>query len=199
MSLTSDPPPLIYFPLSQNYGDRVTLIVRSTGIGDSLASAVRAQTTSLDRDLPVYAMETMQEHVADSLWRERMAVDLIGVFGLFAMALAALGLCGVVTQAAAQRTREMGIRIALGAERRDVLRLVVGEGMLLAALGIGAGIVAALPLSLMVTGLLHGVTPHDPATLVAVACMLTVVACSASYWPARRAASVDPLVALRHE
>jgi len=160
---------------------------------------VRAQTASLDKALPVYGVETMREHVADSLWRERMAVDLIGVFGLFALVLAAIGLYGVVAQNVAQRTHEIGIRMALGAKRGDVLRLVVGEGMLLALLGAAAGVVAAWPLAPLMAALLHGVTPHDPLTLAGVAALLSAVALAASYWPARRAANVDPLVALRHE
>ncbi len=197
--LNSAAPPLIYFPIQQNYGGRATLIVRSAGSARDLAQAVRSQASALDQSLPVYAPETMQEHVADFLWRERMAVDLIGVFGLLTFGLAVIGIYGVVAQAAAGRTREIGIRMALGAERRDVLRMVVGEGFLPALVGIAAGAAATLPLGSVVTSLFHGVASRDPLTLAAVAALLAGMALAAGYEPARRAAKVDPVVALRHE
>ncbi len=199
LSLTADTPLLLYFSVLHDYDGRATLIVRTSRDPNTLSAAVRSQVAALDKNLPVYAVETMQEHVTGSLWRERMAVDLISVFGLLALVLAAIGLYGVVAHSVAQRTREIGIRMALGAERGDVLKLVVGEGMVLAVLGVGVGVAAALPLTRLMSGLLYGVSWNDPLTFLSVAALLAGVALAASYFPARRAAKVDPVVALRQE
>jgi len=144
-------------------------------------------------------VRTMAEQIASTLWQQRLAAGLIGLFGLLALVLAAIGLSGVVAQAVAQRTHELGIRMALGAQSRDILRLIVGQGMTLALIGIVAGLVAALGLTHLMSNLLYGVSAADPATFVMISLLLTAVALLASYLPARRAARVEPMVALRHE
>jgi predicted permease len=199
LSLTADTPLLMYFPVLHDYNGRGTLIVRTAGDPNTLASAVRTQVAALDKNLPVYDVQTMREHVTGSLWRERMAVELISIFGVLALVLAAIGLYGVVAHSVTQRTHEIGIRVALGAGRGDVLKLVVGEGMILALLGVAVGLAAALPLGRLMSGLLYGVTSHDPVTFACIAGLLAAVTLVACYIPARRAMRVDPMVALRYE
>jgi predicted permease len=199
LALDADTPFLLYFPVLHDYDGRATLIVRTAGDPNGLLAAVRSQVVALDKNLPLYGIETMQERVAGSLWRQRMALELIGIFGVLALALAAIGLYGVVAHSVAQRTRELGLRMALGAEHRDILRLVVGEGMILALEGVGVGLVGALACTRLMSSLLYGVSPTDPLTLAAVSLLLAAVTLAASYIPARQAAAVDPMVALRHE
>ncbi len=163
---------------------------------------MRGAIASLDKNLPVFGIKTMPQQMAFSLWRQRMAASLISTFGLLALALAAIGLYGVVAHSVAQRTHEIGIRVALGAGRNDVLRLVVGEGIALGLLGVAVGLVIALPLlplTRLMPGLLYGVRSSDPLTYAAIAALLGSVALAASYFPAQRATRVDPVVALRHE
>ncbi|MGH9711381.1 MAG: FtsX-like permease family protein, partial [Candidatus Acidiferrales bacterium] len=133
------------------------------------------------------------------LWAARMAAALLSVFGLIALVLAAIGIYGVMAYSIAQRTREVGIRMALGAQPGDVLRLIVGQGMLLAGTGVVVGLIAAFGISRLFTSLLFGVSPTDPFTFVSVAVVLSLSALTACYFPARRAMRVDPIVALRYE
>jgi len=199
LSLAAETPPLLYFSVLHDDNRRATLIVRSAGDPNSLLAAVRNQVAALDKNLPLYAVETMQEHVAGSLWRERMAAELISIFGVLALVLAAVGLYGVVAHSVAQRTREIGVRMALGDHARDILRLVVGEGMMLALEGVGVGLVAALACTRLMSSLLYVVSPTDPLALAAASLLLAGVTLAASYIPARQAATVDPIVALRYE
>jgi putative ABC transport system permease protein len=144
-------------------------------------------------------MKTMQEHVAFSVWQQKMASSLIGAFGVMAAFLAALGLYGVISHSISQRTHEIGIRMALGAQPAQVLRMVMREGMLLTATGIAGGILAAAALARLLGSLLFEIKASDPATFVAVAALLAIVSLAACYIPARRAMKVDPIVALRYE
>jgi predicted permease len=194
------PQPFVYSPLAQSYASTVTLVVRAPG-GDAraLAPALNAEVRALDAGLPLFDVKTMEEHLGVSLFPARVAAALLGGFGLLALVLAATGVYGVVSYAAAQQTREIGIRVALGARRRDVLRLVAGRGMLLVALGVALGLAGALALTRFMEGVLYGVSASDPLTFALVAALLLAVALVACLVPARRATKVDPMIALRYE
>ncbi|HEV3469184.1 MAG TPA: ABC transporter permease [Pyrinomonadaceae bacterium] len=193
------PQPFVYFPLAQSYSSTVTMVVRAEGDPAALAAAVRRAVRDLDPNLPLYDVKTIEEHLALSLFPARVAATLLGAFGLLALLLAAVGVYGVVSYAAARRTREIGIRMALGAQAADVLRLVGGRGMLLVAAGVAVGLLAALALTRFMESLLYGVSATDPAVFALVVALLGFVALLACYVPARRATKVDPVVALRHE
>ena len=147
----------------------------------------------------MYGAETMDEMISDSLATRKVSMILLGVFAALALGLASIGIYGVISYLVGQRTQEIGIRMALGAKRADVLRLVLGTGMKMAALGLLIGLVAALGLTRLMAGLLFGVNATDPLTFSAVALLLAIVALAACYIPARRAMRVDPMVALRYE
>ncbi len=198
-SLVNDPPPLMYVPARGSYTTRATLILRTESDPAALADTLRSEVATLDKNLPVFRIETIQEHMAPSLWQQRMATALISLFGILALVLATLGLYGVMAYSVAQRTREIGIRMALGAERVDVLREVIGQGLWLVVAGVGGGIGGALLLMRFLATLLYGIAPYDPTTFTGVAILMAAVALAASYIPARRASKVDPMVALRYE
>jgi predicted permease len=189
----------IYSPLEQSYSQTATLVVRSEGDPRSLANSIREEVSKLDPSLPLFDVKTMEEHMGVSLFPARVAAALLGGFGLLALLLAAMGIYGVVSYSVAQRTRELGIRIALGARARDVLRLVAGRGMLLVTLGMAAGLAFALILTRFMEGVLYGVSATDALTFTLVVLLLAAVALLACLVPARRATKVDPMVALRHE
>jgi putative ABC transport system permease protein len=163
----------------------------------AVATSARRVIASLDRELAVFAVESMPRIVARSIWQPRLHALLVSTFAIIALVLAAVGVYGVVSYAVAQRTREIGVRIALGAQRSTVLRLVIAQGVRLTLTGVAVGLVAALAAARLLQSLLFGVGPRDPATLVGVPVLLIVVAVIACYLPARRAASVDPSIALR--
>jgi putative ABC transport system permease protein len=165
----------------------------------SMEASVRAQVTALDRDLPVFNVSTMDDLRAVSVLPQRIGGTLMTAFAGFALVLAAIGLFGVIAYAVGERTREIGIRIALGAKPREIFRLVVGQGMVLALVGLLVGLPLALGMGRAVAGLLYGVAPNDFATFAGVAGMLAAVALAACYIPARRAMRVDPVIALRCE
>src|SRR5713101_1586073 len=149
--------------------------------------------------MAVFDTETLQEHVGVSLFRQRMAATLLSLFGVLAVSLAAVGLYGVMTYTVSRRTRELGIRIAVGATRGEVLKLVLGEALFLSAVGITIGLIAALIVTRFLTQLLYGVGPADPITFAIIPIVLFGVALGASYVPARRAIKLDPVMALRIE
>jgi putative ABC transport system permease protein len=177
----------------------MTLVVRAAGDPRALAGAVREQIRALDPSVPVYDVKTMQEIVYESLARERFIMLLMALFAALALALAAVGIYGVVSYATAQRTHEIGIRMALGAQARDVLRLMIRQGLSPVLVGVGLGLLAALALTRLMSSLLYGVSATDPLTFGTVALLLTAVSLLACYLPARRATRVDPLTALRYE
>jgi putative ABC transport system permease protein len=173
--------------------------VRASGDPLALVSAARGELQKLDPELPMAALATMDQLLADSLSRSRFTMLLLGIFAAVALLLAAVGIYGLIAYSVTQRTQELGIRIALGAQRRDVLRLVLVQGTRLTLLGLALGVLAALALSRLLATLLFGVTATDPLTFAGVAALLAFVALLACFLPARRATRVDPLVALRYE
>ncbi len=165
----------------------------------SMATAVRNAVAAIDPEQPVFDISTMDQRLAASVAPRRFNLVLLASFALLAMLLAGVGIYGVVSFATVQRTHEVGVRMALGAQRRDVLKLIVAQGMVLLLIGIGVGLIGAFLLTRFLAALLYGVRPTDSATFAAVSLLLAVVAIVACYIPARRATRVDPMVALRHE
>ena len=188
--------PTMYSPAS---GLRTTFSLRTRAKPMVLVPVVRSMVSQMDSNLPVFDVRTQTQIVDGLLRQERMIAKLSGAFGLLALVLACIGLYGLLSYEVSRRAREIGIRMALGAEQRDVLRLVVGRGITLAVVGAIAGIGAALGLTRFLSSLLFGVKPTDPITFAAIAVLLALVALAASYIPARRATRVDPMVALRYE
>ena len=196
----------IYFPFLQ-VPDKfmseavagLTLVLRTGPDPLSLVSAVRAQVAGPTEDQPIFEVETMEQIISDSLTERRFAMLLLIIFASTALVLAAVGIYGVMSYAVSRRTHELGVRIALGAPRREILRLVVREGITLALAGTAVGLAAAFGLTRFMASLLYGVRPADPATLAAVSLLLSGIALFACYIPAWRATRVDPLVALRYE
>jgi len=198
--LTERPRGFLYVPERQRADlSDITLLVRTTGDPRSLLPALGQAVHALDRNLPLFQAITLEEALRQRLDKERGASSVLGVFGGLALFLAALGLYGVMAYAVAQRTREVGVRMALGAERPRVLRQFVGEGMRLAAIGIVIGLVIAAALTRVIAQFLYGITTTDALTFVLCAAVLGAVAALASFIPARRAANVDPMVALRND
>jgi predicted lysophospholipase L1 biosynthesis ABC-type transport system permease subunit len=180
-------------------GREISLVVRTAGDPTTVAAPMAEVVNQIDPDQPVSDIRVMGDLVSAELARPRFTMLLLGVFAAAALLLAALGLYGVLAFAVVQRTREIGIRVSLGAQAGDVLRLVIRRGALLVGAGLAIGLASALALGRFVATLLHGVTPRDLPTLVAVTGCLAIVACAAIYLPARRALRVDPVIALRSE
>jgi putative ABC transport system permease protein len=189
----------IYFPMAQVPARYMSLAVRVSGDPMQMLAAVRGQVWAVDKDLPIFSIETMERLMAKSVAPRRFNLLLLGVFALVGLALAGVGLYGVMSYTVTQRTREIGVRMALGAQRGDVLRLVIGEGMKLAFIGALLGLGGALALTRLLKTLLFGVSATDPLTFIVIAAVLIIVALLACWIPARRAASMDPLVSLRVE
>jgi macrolide transport system ATP-binding/permease protein len=198
-TLGESPRPMMYQSLNQRYDSYMTLVVRTEGDPEALVKSIRQEIAALDRQLPVASVRTLRQHMTWALLGTRMGASLALAFGLLALALAAAGLYSVMAYTVSQRTREIGIRMALGAQARDVLRLVAGQGLALTAVGLALGLLAALAATRVLTSILYGVSATDPLTFAAIASLLFAVALLACYVPARRATKVNPTEALRYE
>ena len=183
----------------QAYAANATVIVRTRTEPLALAETVRASLRSADANLPVFNLRSLESQMSLSYLPVRIAASLVGGMGLLALVLAAVGIYGVISFAVSHRTREIGIRMALGAQRKDILRLVLRQGMTLALVGTALGLAAAVGVTRFLTFLLYGISPLDPLTFVGIPALLCAVALVACLVPARRATAVDPLVALRYE
>ncbi|HET9178880.1 MAG TPA: ABC transporter permease [Terriglobia bacterium] len=199
VSLSEAPHPYFYRLFSQNYTGLATLVIQTDGDPHGVMPVVRQKLLEMSKSVRIYALDTVANHVNESYWQTRWVSTLLVIFGLLALGLAAIGLHGVIAYWAILRTHEIGIRVALGAEKRDVLKMVVGQGLKLALIGVAIGIAGALALTRFLASLLYGVKPTDPLTFIAVSLILIGVALAACFVPARRAARVDPMVALRYE
>jgi len=196
--LNTPPNPEIYLSHLQEPNGALAVMVRTSGDPLQLAGAARGELKVLDKDLPV-TITTMDKIFSNSVAGQRFNALLLGLFASLALVLAMIGVFGVINYSVAQRTHELGIRLALGAQPRDVFKLIVGHGLILAVVGVVIGAVGAFALTRIIAGLLFGVSPTDVTTFVFVSILVTVVAMLACYLPARRATRVDPLEALRYE
>ena len=198
-TMADAPTPMMYLPYTQERWWVMSFVLRTNGNPSSLAGALQTQIHQIDASLPVEDVRPMTSFISESEGDARFRSTLLGLFGVLALVLATVGIYSVLAYVVAQRAHEIGIRMALGAQQRDVLRLVVGQGMRAVLIGVAIGIVAALALSRLLAQLLYGVGDKDPVTFAAVTILLTLVALAACYIPARRAMRVDPMVALRYE
>lgn len=194
-----EPEPTIYRPFAQNYSAVASLIVRTDGDPRGLFSAVRHEVAALDENLPPQNLQPLSETVSLASWSARTGAAVLGVFGLLGLVLAAVGIYGVMSYSVSRRTREIGLRMTLGAETRDVIKLILKQGMGLTLIGTIIGLMLALAVTRLLTSLLYGVTATDPATFAGVVLFVIGVAVLACYLPARRATKVDPMMALRCE
>jgi predicted permease len=198
-ALAEDPKPFFYYSSGQRRPATMALVIRGNVDPRSLVGAVRTEIQALDRRVPVFGVKTMDEHKTYALWAPNMAASFSLAFGVVAILLSAVGLYSVMAYVVSQRTREVGIRMALGANRGDVMKMITRQGMRLAAVGVALGLLLALALAQVLSSLLIGVSGYDVTTFILVPALLAVVALVACYLPARRATKVDPLVALRYE
>jgi len=198
-SLGEEQQPAVFRPLLRDYTTSVTLVARANSDPRLVLSSLRREVQALDPNMPLYNVETLNEHMGVPLFPARVAATVLGSFGILALLLAAIGIYGVMSYVVAGRIREIGLRVALGAKRRDVLRLIVGQGMFLAVIGLTIGLMIAFAAARLLSSWLYGVSATDPVTFLAIAILLFVVAGLACFIPAHRATKVDPLVALRYE
>jgi predicted permease len=198
-AIGEDPQPLAYLPLAQDYAPAVTMQVRTSGRPEAVSATVRSQVQSLDTNLALTNMNTIGELIDQGLWAPRMGAGLLTVFGGLALLLAVVGVYGVLSYSVNQQTREIGIRMAMGAQTGRILGLVVGQGMRLAVAGLTLGLLVAFAAMRILSSLLFGVSAHDPLIFGGVSLVLATAAILACYIPARRATKVDPIIALRYE
>jgi predicted lysophospholipase L1 biosynthesis ABC-type transport system permease subunit len=196
-SLTRADIPEIYFDLYQTGAQRLAILLRGHLNVAAIPEQVRKQVQAVDPTLPVYGAQTLKETVSDSLAQRRFTLELVTMFGLTALFLAALGIYGVISYLVSERCHEIGIRRALGAQNRNILELVLRQGIGLAVAGAALGLLCALVVSRLMSSVLFGVKPYDPAVFLSVPFLLLIVALIASYLPARRATKIDPIIALR--
>jgi predicted permease len=198
-AIGEDPQPVIYYAMRQRFSPAASFQVRTSGSPEALLGAVRAAIQPIDPNLPLTNFQTIRELIGRGLWAPRMGAMLLGVFGLLALVLATIGIYGVMSHSVTQRTSEIGIRMSLGANRLQIVKLILGRGMFITLMGAVLGVVAFLFIAPVVSRLLFGVNARDPTTVTAVTLLLALVALAACYIPARRAMRVDPIIALRYE
>ncbi|HVG32795.1 MAG TPA: FtsX-like permease family protein, partial [Pyrinomonadaceae bacterium] len=199
VSLDTPVKAMVYWPHPELAHTSMTIVVRTQGDPATIAAAATREIQAIDPDQPVSDVRTMQQLLASSVARARFNTLLLGLFAALALVLASVGIYGVMAYSVVQRTKEIGIRIALGAQSRDVLKMIVGHGMMLTLVGVGLGLTGALILTRLMSSLLFGVSTTDPLTFIGVSLLLSAVAFFACYIPARRATKVDPMIALRYE
>jgi ABC-type antimicrobial peptide transport system permease subunit len=198
-SLAQTDAPQLYLNVYQNPAKHLAIFLRGHLDAAVIPNQVREQVQALDSSLPVFGAQTLNETVSASVSQRRFAMEMVGLFALTSLLLAALGIYGVISYLVNERTHEIGIRLALGAGKAGILQMILGQGLRLALTGAVAGLVCALIVSRFIATLLYGVRPTDPLTFSAVAILFLGIALLACYLPARRATKVDPLVALRSE
>jgi putative ABC transport system permease protein len=199
VTLGEDPIPFAYLPFRQDYQAASILVLKTAGDPGGIMPMVRREIRTMDAGLPIFNVLTLEEQIANSLWLPRTGAYLLGAFGLLSLVLAAVGLYGVISYSVSQRTHEIGIRMAMGAQKAHILKMVLRQGLVLVAVGVVIGLGLAYAGSRVIVSLLYGVNAADPVTFLGIAVLLGVVALLACYWPARRATSVDPMFALRYE
>jgi ABC-type antimicrobial peptide transport system permease subunit len=197
--LNESPRPFMYWPLLRSYSPEATLVVQTSGSNASMLSAVKSEIQAVEPDVPIVQTETLDEYMSVPLFSARLSASLLGAFGLLALALATTGLYSAIAYSVSQRAHEIGIRMALGARRKDILWQIVSEGGRLVLIGVAIGLAGSLVLGRLIASLLYGVSSADPVVLASVAALWMFVAITACYVPARRAMRVDPMVALRYE
>ena len=198
-TLGEEPRPFVYANMVQNYAGMATLIVRAGIDTRTIFADIRKTVSSIDRSMPVFGLMTLTERIGPSLLLPKYAAMLFGAFGVLGTLLAVVGLYGVVSYSVSQRTHEIGVRMALGGQRSDILKLVVGEGMVLTGVGLALGLAGALVLARFISVILYGIGSADPVTFIGISVLMIVVTLEACYIPARRASGVEPTVALRYE
>jgi macrolide transport system ATP-binding/permease protein len=198
-TLGEDPKSFMYLSILQSYRPDVVLTVRADGDPASLLPTIREAIRAMDANLPLFEVKTLTQHMSISVFTQRIAATLLGIFGLLALLLASIGLYGVMAYSVSQRTHEIGLRMALGAQGSDVLKMIVGQGMKLALIGVALGLAGAFMVTRFLASLLHGVDSTDLVTFAGASLILIAVALVASYIPARKATKVDPMIALRYE
>jgi putative ABC transport system permease protein len=197
--LEFEPEPQMYAPYAQFSMPFINLVVRTRSQPLNMAGELRREVLAVDKEQPIADVRTMEQIVSESVAPRQFGMLLLSLFACVALLLASIGIYGVISYSVTQRTREIGIRIALGAKGGDVLRMIVGSGMGLALAGVGIGLFTSFALTRVMSSLLFQVSASDPATFLVVAVLLTIVALLACYIPARRAMKIDPIVALRYE
>src|SRR5262249_8622831 len=198
-ALSTEPKPAYYMPVAQVPFGQLVVVVKTIADPHAIVSNVTREVHSMDQELPVFSVETMDEYIAASVAAPRFNTTLLSIFAAVALVLTIIGLYGVMSYSVAQRTNEIGIRMALGAQTRDVLTLVGKQAVMLVAIGLAIGLAGAVALTRLLASLLFGVTTRDPATFAAIALLLSTVAVLACYIPAWRATKVDPLEPLRYD
>jgi putative ABC transport system permease protein len=198
-SLDAEPRPQLYFPYTQKLWGHMTIVARASIEPEYLANSMRDTIAAIDKDQPVTDMKTLEQFIDESVAKKRFSMVLLTSFAVAALILAAVGIYGVMSYLVSQRKSEMGIRLALGAQSWDIMRLILGEGLKLISIGVTVGLGAAVALTRLLSSLLFGVSATDPMTFAFISLSLVAVALLASFVPARRATKVDPMIALRNE